>query len=151
MIQRVSKSEAILTHPSNVRNTVFLHRIRGSGYCLHKRLWLFCNSLWLCNSLGAWDGIQTCLWKGDGVDPGVCMFTRGWRACWEVPRQEQPSTIRICLVISREGESVWVSLKTTPRTQQYLNTLLGSRKSEDLKAKTKKKNMVLKMLMEGRK
>lgn len=34
---------------------------------------------------------------------------------------------------------MWVSLKTTPRTQQYLNTLLGSRKSEDLKAKTKKK------------
>ena len=46
--------------------------------------------------------------------------------------------IRISLVILREGESVWVSLKATPRRQQYLNTLLRSRKSEDLKAKTKK-------------
>ena len=39
---------------------------------------------------------------------------------------------------------MWVSLKTTPRTQQYLNTLLGSRKSEDLKAKTKKKKYGIK-------
>ena len=46
--------------------------------------------------------------------------------------------IRISLVILREGESVWVSLKATPRRQQYLNTLLRSRKSEALKAKTKK-------------
>ena len=56
-----------------------------------------------------------------------------------LPRREQPSVIRLSLVISRKGESVWVSLKATPRTQQYLNTLLGSRKCEDLKAKTSKK------------
>ena len=57
------------------------------------------------------------------------------------PPAGAPRVIRLSLVVSREGESVWVSLKATPRTQQYLKTLLGSRKCEDLKAKTNKKKM----------